>query len=580
MLTLFDRPPFAVLAPTASSRRRSAYLLLSKQQRLLYILLIAARVSVGLLDLLLAGSLYLLFLVLQGIVPNNQLWWQPQSVLQVSLVAGSLVVIRSLADALSTGSLLNFVQNIYKDLLQRLTQGYSEVRWETFVQLNRSDLLNHTTYTAREASQFYLRGIELMSAQIVVLVMAVAVVAKSPTGAVGLACTLASFYALHRFFIRDRVHIAAAIREQSFGALQCVLSDMFSSGKEIRIYRNHSFFQAQIREHADAVSTESVRLSLLPQLARILSDQGVLLIFLGLLVAVQLQQGDVRRLLAIIVFYFVLSRRMLPLTSQISFLAGQIDGSYENVRLVSAELDGCSRQRNTQVQCGSPGPDTVLELEDVSFGFEEEVQILRNISFRQRHGETVILHGVSGSGKSSLLNIIAGLLQPTGGAVRVDRTRIAYVPQDTVLLDASMRTNLLFGLEGKSDKDLMRALTLAQLDTFLSAQPDGLDTRVGDNGILFSGGQRQRLGIARALVRGGTLLLLDEATSALDEENELQVLKNLEEEGLAVLLVTHRKYVRFSAQRVFNLEGCRLVEQMSPQAETPEPSSETILNMV
>jgi ATP-binding cassette subfamily B protein len=111
---------------------------------------------------------------------------------------------------------------------------------------------------------------------------------------------------------------------------------------------------------------------------------------------------------------------------------------------------------------------------------------------------------------------------------------------------------------------------VANLREFVAAQPLGLDTGVGDNGILFSGGQRQRLGLARAILRGPALLLLDEATSALDEESESQVLANLSASGVAVLLVTHRASRRNFAQRVFRLEHGGLMEESIQELSSTE----------
>jgi ABC-type bacteriocin/lantibiotic exporter with double-glycine peptidase domain len=158
------------------------------------------------------------------------------------------------------------------------------------------------------------------------------------------------------------------------------------------------------------------------------------------------------------------------------------------------------------------------------------------------------------------LNLIAGILQPTGGVVRVDRASVAYVPQDAALLDDSIRNNLLFGLPAESDAELMRSLAVADLREFVAAQPLGLDTGVGDNGVLLSGGQRQRLGLARAVLRGPSLLLLDESTSALDEGSESQVLENLKDSGATVLLVTHRLLKPGFAHRVFQLQEGHLIE--------------------
>jgi ABC-type multidrug transport system fused ATPase/permease subunit len=285
------------------------------------------------------------------------------------------------------------------------------------------------------------------------------------------------------------------------------------------------------------------------------------LLFLGLIIVVQLRQGDSQNLLALLAFYFVLSRRMLPLVSQMSLIAGQMDSSYENVKIVDSELEDCRRYRTLPLPVELPAPGLVLELQQVSFSFSKAAApILRNINLGLHEGEIVVLHGASGIGKSSLLNLIACVSQPVSGVVRADRSSIAYVPQEIALLDESIRNNLLFGLPERNDEELMSALAVACLDDFVAAQPLGLETRAGDNGVLISGGERQRLGLARAILRGSRLLLLDEATSALDEETERRVLENLRRAGTAVFLATHRLLAHRFADRVYELQDGCLIE--------------------
>ncbi len=524
----------------------------------------------GICDLLLAGAMYLLFLLLQGRSPSHHFWWIPKSTLTAALITSGLVVLRASIDMFSTRSVVGQIQHLYRDFLLRLTLGYSEMRWSRFVECNRSELLNHSIYTVREAANFYHQCIELIAAVTVVAVMTVALVYQNPAAACGLGTAVALFYAVHRFLIRKQLQLAASEREKSLRMLQRSLADMFTSGKEIRTYGNQAFFHGRIGEQAGCLAGSNRRVALLPQLGRILSDQGVVLLFLCIVIAVELRHGDVRQLLSLLVFYFVLSRRMLPLVSQISFTAGQIEGSLENVLIVDSELAECRMHRAPVRAMQLPASGFVLELDQVSFSFDEGVPILRNVNLRLREGESVVLRGVSGSGKSSLLNLIAGVSQPVTGVVRVNSANVAYVPQEIAILDDSIRNNLLFGLANKSDAELMNALAAAKLNEFVAAQPFGLETGVGDNGILFSGGQRQRLGLARAILRGATLLLLDEATSALDEENEGQVLKNLEAAGIAVVLATHRVHKQFCDQRVSWLYECQLIEE----SEAPWISSQ------
>jgi ABC-type multidrug transport system fused ATPase/permease subunit len=553
--------------------------LLKGRQRLSFGWLIAARIAVGICDLSLAGAMYLLFLLLQGGSPSRHLWWTPKTTLSAALIASSLVVLRAAMDLLSTRSVVGQIQDLYRDFLLRLTHGYGEMSWTRFVECNRSELLNHTIYTACEAADFYHYCVEMAAAVTVVAIMAATLVHESPVAACALGGTVILFYGVHRFFIRKRLQLAAAEREQSLRVLQRSLADMFLSWKEIRTYGNQAFFSDRIRKQSGRFAENNLRVVIFPQVARIVSDQGVVLLFLCIIVALQLRHGNIHQVLSLLVFYFVVSRRLLPLVSQISFMAGQMESSYENVRVLDSELAECLLHRTVASARRLPSAGFVLELEQVSFSFEADMPVLRGINLHVYRGETIVLRGASGIGKSSILNLIAGILQPVTGLVRVDRESVAYVPQDVVLLDDSIRNNLLFGLPEKSDAELLKVLAIANLEEFVVAQPLGLDTGVGDNGAFFSGGQRQRLGIARAVLRDANLLLLDEATSALDEENEAQVLENLGNSGMAVLLVTHRIHRQTLARRMFRLQEGRLIEEtigeMPISGEPVEPTGMT-----
>lgn len=546
-----------------------AYQQASGGERLRLIWLTGLRTIVGLCDLLLAAAMYVLFVLLQGRSSAHHSLWLPRTTLAAALATSAIVVLRSALEILSIRSVVEYIQNFYANLLLRLTRGYTEMRWDRFVECNRSELLNHTVNTAREASYFYHLSIELAAAITVVTAMTCALIYQSPLAASGLILAAFVFYGIHRLFIRERLREAAAKKEDSSRHLHRTLADMFSSGKELRTYSNHGFFYERVKTQARSMAGETLRLMVLPQLAKILSDQGVVFVFLVMVVAVELRHGDVRQMLSILVFYFVLSRRILPLISQITFMAGQMEGSFQSVVVVNQQLSECENSISPALPKQLPNTGFVLELENIHFRFDQSVALLRNLHLRQRVGEIVVIRGLSGSGKSSLLNLIAGVSQLATGMIRVDRDKIAYVPQEIVLLDDSIRNNLLFGMNDRSDVDLMKALATAKLDEFVSAQPMGLDTRVGDNGILFSGGQRQRLGIARAILRGVTLLLLDEATSALDEQSEALVLENLKKYEVAVILVTHRLHSRCFGDREFHLEDGQLIEQEKSSAEIP-----------
>lgn len=571
-----SHPESSEVRPSIRNRGkfRTAIGLLDHRQRAIFAILTLERIAVGCCDLLMAAAMYLLFLLLQGRSPAHSFWWLPDTTLSAALLTAALVALRALTDLLSARSLFRNINNLYTSLLLRLTKGYNQMRWTRYVERNRSELLSHSLYTARDAADFYQSCVEIVAAAAIVAIMTAALIYQSPFAAALLGGALALFYGVHRLFLRSHLQTAASNRELSLRALQRTLTDMFSSGKEIRAYANQPFFQSRIAGHAKRLASSSMRLVLLPQVARIIADQGAVLLFLFILIAVELRQGDARRLLSLLVFYFVISRRLLPLISQISFNAGQMESSFENVKILDGELAECAHWHMAADPVQLPVPGFALELNRVSFSFQEGTPLLRNVDFSLRESEIAVLHGTSGIGKSSLLNLIAGVTRPSAGVVRIDRASIAYVPQEVPLLDDSIRNNLLFGQPSKSDAELMAALATAMLDAFVAAQPLGLDARIGDNGAAVSGGQRQRLGLARAILRGGKLLLLDEATSALDEENERRVLENLSASGFAILLVTHRINAQVFAHRVIRLQaGCLVEDQPRPSATAPSTAT-------
>ena len=547
--------------PMGKADLGTAFRLLTSRQRFSVALLVAARVAVGLCDLAVAGAMYLLFLLLQGRAAPHAFPWLPATTLAAATDASVLVALRVVMDIFSGRAALSRIFRLYTELLLRLTCGYNEMEWGRFVACNRSVLSNHVLHTAREAAEFYQRFVDLAADAIIASVMAAALVYQSPLAAGGFAIALAVFFAIHRFFIRSRVQLAAWDRENALRILQRSVTDMFSSGKEVRAYRNAAFFYERIRRQAERMALSSIRAVFLPQVGGSLADQGAVLLFLGIIMVVQFRSGDARQVLSLLAFYFVLSRRLIPLISQMSLISGQLESSLESVRLVSEELDECAMFRERDTVQRPPEAGFVLQLQQVSFAFPNGAPILREVCLEQRCGETLILCGASGAGKSSLLNLIAGVSPAAAGSIRVHRAGICYVPQEVPLLDDTIRNNLLFGLEERSEGEMMRALRSANLEAFVMAQPFGLETPVGDNGALFSGGQRQKLGLARALLRDGDLLVLDEATSALDLDSERQVLESLRASGKSVLLVTHRIPLCAFAHRVVLLRDGRLVEE-------------------
>ncbi len=215
-----------------------------------------------------------------------------------------------------------------------------------------------------------------------------------------------------------------------------------------------------------------------------------------------------------------------------------------------------------------------VEYRDVQFGYPGVVdRVLHGVSFRARAGETVAIVGRSGSGKSTIANLLPRFYDVTAGSVLVDgrdvreyplerlRAQMSLVSQDVVLFNDTIRSNIAFGYVA-TDEQIEAAARAARVLEFADQMPDGLDTVVGDRGVLLSGGQRQRIAIARALLRNTPILILDEATSALDTGLERQIQEQLEAlmRDRTTLVIAHRLSTVEKADRILVMDGGRIVE--------------------
>ena len=210
-----------------------------------------------------------------------------------------------------------------------------------------------------------------------------------------------------------------------------------------------------------------------------------------------------------------------------------------------------------------------IRLENVSFGYHGS-QVLREINFSVQKGEHIGIVGTSGCGKSTLLKLISGLYRVQQGKLMVEgeteadqiRTRVSVVMQNPGLFPATVRENISCGHEMSEDK-IHSACEAARLMGWLKTRQEGLDTFVGERGLGVSGGQAQRIAIARAIARDAPVFLLDEATSALDGDTSGDLLSNLEEitRGKTVVHVAHRPEVLKACSKIWRLAGGRLYDQ-------------------
>jgi len=279
------------------------------------------------------------------------------------------------------------------------------------------------------------------------------------------------------------------------------------------------------------------------------------------------------------------AQRLMPLVQQIyqgwAHFIGSIDLLYDVAELLQNVNDGQKVQHRVNGKSGDIFLEDNLRLENISFKYKlGNKKILNDINLTIKKGTKVGFIGSTGSGKSTIVDIIMGLISPAAGSVFVDNVslnsekalawqrQIAHVSQEIFLLDASFMENIAFGISpDKIDKDKVKeAATIANISSVIEETAESYQTMVGEGGVRLSGGQRQRIGIARALYRNAPILVLDEATSALDSDTEHRIIQAINNYAcdITVIMIAHRTSTLMNCDWIYRLENGKIEAEGNP----------------
>lgn len=459
-----------------------------------------------------------------------------------------------------------FRSRFQKDLSVKLLHSYMKRPYVFFLDVNSSEIMRTVSTDVFGVFQILQNLSRVLSEVFALLTISLYTIYVDPFMAVGFFVVAGSCFVAITFFFKNRLSTIGQIQREANAEKQKWLYQAVTGYKEVQVLQREDRFVEAYEdafEQQRSIEAEFETISAMPE--RII--EFFCLAGLILIVCLRLAMGGaVEDFISNLSIFAVAAFRILPSVSRSTgyvnnmvFYRPTLEGTYEALQEVDEYQKNIQGKINTSVDSAQREIYCFKDKVTVSNIYwqypNSDRYVLENLSVEINKGDSVAFIGASGAGKTTLADIILGLLRPEKGTVKIDDIEIAaiphmwsrmigYVPQAVFLTDDTVRNNIAFGIRGENidDDKIWSALEQAQLKEFVQGLPNGLETVVGERGVKFSGGQKQRIAIARALYYNPAILVLDEATSALDNETENAVMESIEalQGHKTLIIVAHR----------------------------------------
>ena len=472
---------------------------------------------------------------------------------------------------------------ISSKLSSRIFNGYLKMNFIDFKSKNSSDLIRNihaeiNTYVTGFLNSFIISCIEIILL-LSILIFLFYIDFKLTLISLGL---LLVFSSTIYFFLKNKILLLGKLK-QNFEAsrLKCLFHG-FGAIKEIKLTNKENFFVNDFEKENSQCLSATRQFLILSNTPRLLLEFFGILIIVSIFYILLDRSENPETLLPKAGMFFIAFFRMMPSANKILIAFQSINFSRASVRLLNNEFKFINKLKPKKKlnDIKKISLNNQIEIKNLNFfyDFEKNGFSLSNINLKIKKGELIGICGESGSGKSTLVDLILGLYEPNSGKILYDDINInkdvqawqkiiGYVPQSIFLIDDSIKNNIALGTREK-DIDLLRlnyAIIKSKLEEFVKFSKNDIDTFVGEKGAKISGGQLQRIGIARALYKDSEIIIFDEATSALDEETEDEILKTIFElkRKVTVILISHNKRVLELCDRIINIHQGKIISDES-----------------
>ncbi len=470
--------------------------------------------------------------------------------------------------------------------MQLLSKYYSQP-YAYFVSRNSMVLTKKANADVMVFTSFILAPLcDFVARSFTTVIIVAGLLVLEPVATLVAGAFFAGFYLLFMSVTRGHVRAINAVSKETSQGLSRFVQQFIAGMREIKLRDAGHYFLERIEALSNRQVKSGVMSAWISGLPRNLIEP---LAFAGTIIWAMsaLSAGRLDAVLPTLGVMAMAGYRLLPNLQALYTSLHLIATNRFSLDELAEELDFSSpsypiqmpRKADTAALPADKGPlfSEAIELRNITFSYAgAERPTLQGISLRIEKGQSIGFVGQTGSGKSTLINILLGLYEPTEGEILTDgrplgkpvpsnwHTRIGYVPQEIFLIDDTLFRNIALGVaDGEVDRErLQKAISSAQLQEVIEKMPQGLETQVGERGVMLSGGQRQRVGLARALYFDPEMLILDEGTSALDNETEAKFMRAVEslQGEITVISIAHRLTTVRGCNAIYVLMGGKIGE--------------------
>ncbi len=443
----------------------------------------------------------------------------------------------------------DFIFSINHDLSNRLFKKYIHFDYFTYIKKNSSELVRNIINVENFSQNIY-QSVVLVSEIILIFSFALILILFQPlmtllTISIGL---LLAFVFLKIF--NPKLVESGEIYQNKAKTLIKEINQSINNFKDIKIYQKQNFFLNEFAKSTKVYSNSIKINEFFKSLPRIFIEFFAISIVLLIIFFMSVISVEKNQIITFVALFAAIGFRLIPSLNKIIAAIQHLKYYLKLTNNLSSDINLINKNLTINEKIDFVDK---IELKNISYSYDDKKIIFKNLSLKIKKNKIIGIKGKTGSGKSTLINIIIGLLSPTSGSIIVDGketnlnnekwfNKIGYVPQRIMLSETSIKNNIIFGVEEDKidEKKLNFVVNLSQLDNFIR-DIGGIDKKINELGKNISGGQIQRIGIARALYNDPEILILDESTNNLDKETEENFIKSIKKisESKTVIIISH-----------------------------------------